>query len=69
MSHPQDPPSPQVPPSLLTPSEVAAIFRVDIKTVGRWAKTGRLKSIRTPGGHHRYDKAEVHALAGLAATR
>jgi len=47
---------------LLTPAEVAAMFRVDPKTVTRWAKAGKLTSIRTLGGHRRYRKAEVHAL-------
>lgn len=46
---------------LLTPSEVAAIFRVDPKTVTRWAsaKPPRISSIRTPGGHRRFRWSEV----------
>jgi excisionase family DNA binding protein len=47
---------------LLTPAEVAGIFRVDPKTVTRWANAGRLKSIRTLGGHRRFEKAEVERL-------
>ena len=47
---------------LLTPSEVAALFRVDPKTVTRWAKAGKLTSIRTLGGHRRYKESEVSAL-------
>ncbi|CAB4759510.1 MAG: BldC family transcriptional regulator [Actinobacteria bacterium] len=47
---------------LLTPSEVAALFRVDPKTVSRWAKAGKLTSIRTLGGHRRYPASAVHAL-------
>lgn len=47
---------------LLTPSEVAALFRVDPKTVTRWAKAGKLTSIRTLGGHRRYLANEVYAL-------
>lgn len=47
---------------LLTPAEVAALFRVDPKTVTRWAKAGRLKSIRTLGGHRRYRESQVRAL-------
>lgn len=47
--------------SLMTPAEVAMLFRVDPKTVTRWAKTGKLTSIRTLGGHHRYREAEVRA--------
>jgi excisionase family DNA binding protein len=48
--------------NLLTPSEVAALFRVDPKTVTRWAKAGKLTSIRTLGGHRRYKESEVKAL-------
>lgn len=47
---------------LLTPSEVAKLFRVDPKTVTRWAKSGKLSSIRTLGGHRRYRASEVHGL-------
>lgn len=49
---------------LLTPGEVAQLFRVDPKTVTRWAKAGKLSSIRTLGGHRRYREAEVLALLG-----
>ena len=48
--------------SLLTPSEVAALFRVDPKTVTRWAKAVKLSSIRTLGGHRRYREDEVRGL-------
>ena len=47
---------------LLTPSEVATLFRVDPKTVTRWAKAGKLTSIKTLGGHRRYRESEVKAL-------
>jgi excisionase family DNA binding protein len=47
---------------LLTPAEVAAMFRVDPKTVTRWAKDGRLTSKRTLGGHRRYLEMEIRAL-------
>ena len=47
---------------LLTPSEVAKMFRVDPKTVTRWAKAGKLSSIRTLGGHRRYRAEEIQQL-------
>lgn len=47
---------------LLTPGEVATLFRVDPKTVTRWAAAGRIGSIRTPGGHRRFRESEVRAL-------
>jgi excisionase family DNA binding protein len=53
---------------LLTPGEVAALFRVDPKTVTRWAASGRISSIRTPGGHRRYREIEIRALLGIDAS-
>lgn len=51
---------------LLTPGEVAALFRVDPKTVTRWAsaKPPKIRSVRTPGGHRRFRKSEVDAMLG-----
>ena len=50
------------PERLLTPGEVALMFRVDPKTVTRWASKGRIGSIRTPGGHRRFRASEVNGL-------
>ena len=47
---------------LLTPAEVASLFRVDPKTVTRWAKAGKLTAVRTLGGHRRYRQSEVQSL-------
>lgn len=47
---------------LLTPAEVARKFGVDVRTLTRWAKAGKLTSIRTLGGHRRYFADEVEAL-------
>jgi excisionase family DNA binding protein len=52
---------------LLTPAEVASAFRVDPKTVTRWAKAGKLSSIRTLGGHRRYLEAEIRAILDIPA--
>ena len=54
MTTPRQRPEQPSPEALLTPSEVATLFRVDPKTVTRWAKAGKLTSIRTLGGHRRY---------------
>lgn len=45
--------------TLLTPAEVAAMFRVSSKTVTRWAQSGKLSAIRTLGGHRRFRASEV----------
>ena len=47
---------------LLTPHQVAQMFRVNPKTVTRWASNGWIGSIRTPGGHRRYRETEILAL-------
>ena len=47
---------------LLKPGEVAAIFRVDPKTVTRWADDGLILRIKTPGGHNRFRESDVRGL-------
>ena len=47
------------PEALLTPSEVAKLFRVNPKTVTRWARAGKLTAIRTLGGHRRFRVSEI----------
>ena len=54
--------TPGATPQLLAPREVAALFRVDPKTVTRWAEQGRLTTVRTLGGHRRFRADEVYAL-------
>jgi len=49
-------------PELLTPSEVAAMFRVNPKTVTRWARAGRISYIKTLGGHRRFRADEIEQL-------
>lgn len=44
---------------LLTPAEVGAMFRVNPKTVSRWARAGKITAIRTMGGHRRFRASEV----------
>ena len=45
--------------TLLTPSEVASMFRVNPKTVTRWARAGKISAIRTLGGHRRFRASEI----------
>ena len=53
---------------LLTPSEVAALFRVNPKTVTRWARAGKISSIRTLGGHRRFRASEIRKHLELASS-
>lgn len=54
---------PKLPEPLLTVKEVASVYRVEPRTIQRWAKTGRLKVVVTPGGRlRRFRSADVEAL-------
>lgn len=53
---------------LLTPAEVAELYKVNPKTVTRWANDGKLSTVRTLGGHRRYRRSEVLALLEAGRT-
>lgn len=66
------PASPPVPPPVSDPAgdraflsrgEVAKLFGVSVSTVTRWARTGLLKAVRTPGGHYRFRADEMRRAA------
>jgi len=61
-AHAPDARGPHDPDELLTPSEVAAMFRVNPKTVTRWHRTGKVSAIRTLGGHRRFHASEIRRL-------
>ena len=44
---------------LMTPGEVAKLFHVNPKTVTRWARAGKISSVRTLGGHRRFLAREI----------
>ena len=47
------------------------MLKVSARTITRWAREGRLPSITTLGGHRRFPRATIEALAAeqLAAAR
>jgi excisionase family DNA binding protein len=47
---------------LMLPTEVANLFRVNPKTVSRWARQGKLECVQTPGKHRRYYREQVMDL-------
>jgi excisionase family DNA binding protein len=53
----------------LTPTEAATILRVSPQTVSRWAKEGRIGCQVTLGGHRRFLRDEVTALAEQGSVR
>jgi excisionase family DNA binding protein len=51
---------------LLTPAEVATMFRVNHKTVTRWARAGKISAVRTLGGHRRFHADEIRRFLAEA---
>lgn len=49
-------------PVLITPYEAARTLGCNVTTIARWALTGRLGYVTTPGGHRRFHKAEIEAI-------
>lgn len=43
----------------LTPQQAAALLGVSTRTLLRWEDQGKIKPIRTAGGHRRYDVSEL----------
>jgi excisionase family DNA binding protein len=56
-----------LPEVLLRPDQVAKVFNVSPRTVTYWAWTGRLPSVKTPGGHYRFRPADLDALLASPA--
>ena len=55
--------------ALLLRYEVAALFKVEPKTISRWTAAGKLHPVTMPGGRYRFLAGEVHALrAGQTLT-
>jgi putative resolvase len=52
-----------MPEKLYTTGEVAKIFGVSYVTVKKWAYSGKIKYIRTPGGKYRYPESEIKRLS------
>lgn len=47
----------------IAPAEAARLLKVSARTITRWAREGRLPSITTLGGHRRFPRATIEALA------
>ena len=57
----------ELPRGRLTPAEAAAALGVSYPTVKQWIYRKKLRSTRTPGGHHRIPMSEIRRLGGTAA--
>ncbi|AXC10775.1 Molybdate-binding domain of ModE [Acidisarcina polymorpha] len=47
---------------LLRPREAAAALGVSYPTIKQWILAGKLKTIKTPGGHHRVPQSELNPM-------
>ena len=45
--------------NLLTPREAARLIGISYSTIKQWILTGKLKTAKTPGGHHRITQASL----------
>ncbi len=50
----------------LTPADAARALGVSYPTIKQWIYRKRIRSVRTPGGHHRIPRSEVARLGGAA---
>ena len=44
---------------MLTPREAARLLGVSYATIKQWILNGKLKTVQTPGGHHRLSEATL----------
>ena len=54
---------------LLKPREAAAILGISYPTVKQWILNGKLRTVQTPGGHHRISQADLKPFLKDDATR
>ena len=51
---------------LLKPQEAARLISVSYPTFKQWIYQGKVKTIKTPGGHHRIPRSEIDRLTRSA---
>jgi molybdopterin-binding protein len=51
----------------LTPAEAAKAFGVSYPTIKQWIYKKRIRSVVTPGGHHRIPRSELTRMGAAAA--
>lgn len=53
----------------LTPREASRMLGISYPTIKNWILTGKLKTTRTPGGHHRLTMANLRPFLEADGTR
>jgi molybdopterin-binding protein len=49
-------------PTLLSPREAAKILGVSYPALKQWIYRGKIRTMKTPGGHHRIPESEIDRL-------
>src|ERR1035438_7671343 len=55
--------------SMLTPREAARLLGVSYPSIKQWILTGKLKTVKTPGGHHRIAQSTLKPFLEKDRTR
>jgi molybdopterin-binding protein len=56
-------------PRLLTPREAAQVLGISYAALKQWIYQGKLKSVQTPGGHHRISESEIDRVLPRVAVK
>ncbi len=48
----------------LKPKDAAEVLGISYPTIKQWIYHGQIKSVKTPGGHHRIPASEIERLSG-----
>ena len=57
------------PPKLYTPRDAAKVLGISYATLKQWIYRRQLKSVQTPGGHHRIPESEIDKYLGHISQR
>ncbi len=57
------------PQKLYTPRDAAKVLGISYPTLKQWIYKKQIKSVQTPGGHHRIPESEVDRFLGHVSTR
>jgi len=56
-------------PKLYTPHDAAQVLGISYSSLKQWIYQGKLKSVQTPGGHHRIPESEIDRLLPRVITK
>ncbi len=54
---------------MLTPREAARLIGISYPTIKQWILSGKLKTVQTPGGHHRVSEATLKPFLAKDKTK